>query len=54
MVWKKAKNKYLKTISPYYVKVVNGMDVVDSIAKVQTNSNDKPLNEIVIIKTSII
>jgi len=31
-------------------KVIKGMDVVDSIAKVQTTSQDKPLHDIVINK----
>jgi len=30
------------------------MDIVDSIAKVQTDENDKPLKEVKIIKASII
>lgn len=29
-------------------QVIDGMDVVDKIAKVETNSNDKPLNDVVI------
>ncbi len=35
-------------------KVTKGMDVVDSIAKVQTDSNDLPREEIRIIKVSFI
>lgn len=34
-------------------KVVEGMDVVDKIAKVKTNSQDKPLEEVKIIKAVI-
>ena len=29
-------------------QVINGMDIVDKIAKVETNSNDKPLEDVVI------
>ena len=35
-------------------EVVDGMDVVDEIADVQTNSQNKPLEDIIIIKASII
>jgi peptidylprolyl isomerase len=35
-------------------KVTSGMDVVDAIAKVQTDSNDKPLKDVTIIRASII
>ena len=35
-------------------KVIEGMDIVDKIAKVQTNSNDQPLQEIKIIKATVI
>jgi len=47
-------NNYLDTKHPVFGKVVSGMDVVDSIAKVQTDANDKPLEEVKIIKASII
>lgn len=35
-------------------KVVKGMDVVDKISKVQTNSDDKPLKNVVIKKVSLV
>ena len=35
-------------------KVVQGMDVVDKIAKVETNSQDKPLEDVVIVKASVV
>ena len=34
-------------------KVIDGMDVVDNISKVDTGRNDKPLNDIVINKITI-
>ena len=34
-------------------EVIEGLDVVDKIASVQTDSNDKPLNDIKIIKIKI-
>jgi cyclophilin family peptidyl-prolyl cis-trans isomerase len=35
-------------------KVVEGMDVVDKIAKVETDSQDRPINEVKIIKATLI
>lgn len=49
-----ADNNYLDGKHPVFGKVVSGMNVVDSIAKADTNSNDKPLETIKIIKASII
>ena len=39
---------------PVFGEVIEGMDVVDQIEKVQTNANDKPLEDVVIIKASIV
>ncbi len=39
---------------PVFGKVVEGMDVVDAIAKVQTDSSDRPLEEVKIIKADIL
>jgi len=47
-------NNYLDTKHPVFGKVVQGMEVIDSIAKVQTDANDKPLEEVKIIKASIV
>ena len=35
-------------------EVIEGLDIVDKIAAVQTDSNDKPVNDIKIIKIKII
>jgi peptidylprolyl isomerase len=47
-------NNFLDTKHPAFGKVTEGMEIVDKIAKVQTDSNDKPLEDVVIIKASVI
>ena len=47
-------NNHLNPMHPVFGKVIEGMDVVDTIAQVQTNANDKPLKEIKIIKASVL
>lgn len=39
---------------PAFGKVIKGMDVVDKIGKVQTDANDRPLEEVIIEKAEII
>jgi peptidylprolyl isomerase len=47
-------NNYLDSKHPVFGKVVHGMDVIDKIASVEVDENDKPLNDVVIIKASVI
>lgn len=47
-------NNFLDAKHPQFGKVVSGMDVVDAIAKVRTNSNDKPLKEVVIVNATVV
>ena len=47
-------NFRLDPMHPAFGKVVEGMEVIDKIAKVQKDANDKPLEEVKIIKASIL
>tara|TARA_Y100000310_G_C20703671_1_gene832469 strand:- start:7108 stop:7644 length:537 start_codon:yes stop_codon:yes gene_type:complete len=46
-------NNFLDDKHPVFGKIVEGMDVVDRIAKVEKGANDKPLEDVKIVKASI-
>jgi len=47
-------NNFLDGKHPVFGKVIEGINIIDEIAKVETNSQDKPLEEIKIIKAKVI
>lgn len=49
-----ANNNFLDSKHPVFGKVIEGMDIIDSIAKVKTDANDKPIEDIKIIKAEVI
>ncbi|MEK6952778.1 MAG: peptidylprolyl isomerase [Nanoarchaeota archaeon] len=47
-------NNFLDQKHPVFGEVVEGIEVVDEIAKVKTDTNDKPIKEVKIIKAELI
>jgi len=47
-------NNFLDTKHPVFGKVIEGQEVVDQIGKVKTDANDKPIEEVKIIKAEMV
>lgn len=47
-------NTYLDSKHPVFGKVIEGLNIIDKIGKVKTDNNDKPLEEVKIIKASVL
>ena len=47
-------NNFLDGKHPAFGEVVEGMDVVDEIARVETNSQDRPLEDVIILEAKLV
>ena len=47
-------NNFLDDKHPVFGKVVEGMEVIDLIAKIQTDASDRPVEDVKIIKASVV
>jgi len=43
----------LENAHPVFGEVIEGMDIVDAISEVDTDSNDKPIQDVIINKITI-
>jgi len=47
-------NNFLDAKHPVFGRVTGGMDIVDGIARIKTDSNDRPVSEVKILKAEAI
>jgi peptidylprolyl isomerase len=47
-------NDYLDDVHPVFGKVIAGMDVVDAIGKVKTGADDRPLQDVKIVRAELV